>query len=514
MKRLTLINPKEDLLKYLYSKLINKDYDYSENLIIFPGKRPAHYLRKIIAESINNSFIPPVIFSIDEFIDTLFQKVFPHFRDAQIGDILAILYKLSLNLDLLAKNYKSFDKFILIGPNLYSIFEELYIEEVSPQELKKVELPLPNNFIGERINLLYTLYKSFYDELDNKKLATRALKYRYLAQVNSNDLHLQNFKKVFFVGFYVFTKAEASFLKKLIRVHMDKIYFISHYAEDLLKKLKDNLKLKDDEINKPNNEVLSNTLPKKIFIYNATDLQGEVKLVGNLLQKEDLNERTVLILPQPETLFPLLLTGIPDLKKGSFNISMGYPFQRTPLFGYFLTLFDTINTMDDSYVYFTTYLNFLSHPFTKSIKISNEKEILNLLIGELENSYKEGTITPFIKLEDLENTLIETLYEELKSTGALSGISIEEVKEYFKNLHNNTIKRFIHIENIGDFLYNLKEVLLFLYEKSSAKNNPYFLSHLEPLIKELDSFAKSELSSLSFENRESYFNFFKKFFPQ
>ena len=38
--------------------------DLSKTLIVFPEKRPAHFLRKAIAEKIGGSFLPPVIFSM------------------------------------------------------------------------------------------------------------------------------------------------------------------------------------------------------------------------------------------------------------------------------------------------------------------------------------------------------------------------------------------------------------------------------------------------------------------
>ena len=46
-----------------------KGYDLSKIACVFGGKRPALFLRRAISKKLKKSFLPPKIFSIDEFIE-------------------------------------------------------------------------------------------------------------------------------------------------------------------------------------------------------------------------------------------------------------------------------------------------------------------------------------------------------------------------------------------------------------------------------------------------------------
>ena len=69
-----LISPRENLIESVLPHLKGSGRDYSQTLVVFPGKRPSHFLRKALARRLGGSFIPPLIFSMDEFIDFAFEK--------------------------------------------------------------------------------------------------------------------------------------------------------------------------------------------------------------------------------------------------------------------------------------------------------------------------------------------------------------------------------------------------------------------------------------------------------
>ena len=90
-----LLRIQQDLIEALLPLLQGIGKDYSSNLVIFPGKRPAHFLRKALAQKIQGSFIPPVILSMDEFVDSVYdhEKSRPKKRLEAI-DAVAVLYDL------------------------------------------------------------------------------------------------------------------------------------------------------------------------------------------------------------------------------------------------------------------------------------------------------------------------------------------------------------------------------------------------------------------------------------
>jgi len=86
----------------------------------------------------------------------------------------------------------------------------------------------------------------------------------------------------------------------------------------------------------------------------------------------------------------------------------------------------------------------------------------------------------------------------------------KEKSEQLRYIHDNTIRRFLSFNGIGHFIEECRNVLLFLYKESTAKLHPFFYPYVEAFIKELEKVSLSGLRDMVFEQRESYFNLFKK----
>ena len=72
--KVNLLPAGTNLIEALLPLLKGAEKDYSSNLVVFPGKRPAHFVRKALAEKIRSSFVPPAILSMDEFVDSVYEK--------------------------------------------------------------------------------------------------------------------------------------------------------------------------------------------------------------------------------------------------------------------------------------------------------------------------------------------------------------------------------------------------------------------------------------------------------
>lgn len=505
MNPVILLKPEEDMIEKVHSLLVKDEEDYSENLVVFPGKRPGHYLRKVIAEKSGKAFIPPVIFSMDEFINFIFMKAYDY-NDALKGDVIAILYELSKDHEALHPEFKALDNFYSFGIRLFKAIEELYIENISSGELRAretlIDIPQKSSI---HLRFLSDIYERFYRELIKRKLSTRALRYRMVAEMDNGYPMLNGFKRVILAGFFAFTESEKNFFKKLIEQYgEERLLFLFHEGDGI----RENLKPLGIEVEPWEDQSI---LKPSISIYSAPDIHGEIKIAGELIKSfPEIDEKTVIVLPQAETLFPLIREGIPYLNEVDFNISMGYPLSRTPLCGFFLTLFELLLSMEGDLVYLPHYLKFMLHPYTKNIKLNGRSELNRIVFHELEDLTRKKNIIPFVKLENIENQISERIYQNIKDMASMEGITIENIKTQFKVIHDNTLRRFIPIKSIGDFVEKLRDVLLFIYKESTARLHPLFLPYMETFIKELESTANSELRSLSFEKRESYFNFFKK----
>ncbi len=501
MNPLILIKPEEDMIERISSLLVRTEAYYAENLVVFPGKRPGHYLRRLIAQKTERSFLPPAIFSMDEFINFIFTKTFDY-NEAQRGDVIAILYELSKNHRALHPEFRNLDNFYSFGSRLFRAMEELYIEDIPAQRLRAVEtlidIPQKSNI---HLRFLSDIYEGFYKELIKRRSSTRALRYRMVAEMDNYPM-LNEFKRLIIGGFFVFTESEKIFIKKLIKQYGDdRLILIFHEG----KGIEENLKPLGIEVTSG-----QSVLKQSISIYSAPDIHGEVKIAGELIKRAEINEKTVIVLPQPETLFPLIRQGILHLDEDEFNISMGYPLSRTPIFGFFINLFETIISMENSLVYLPNYLKFMLHPYTKNIKLNGSSELNRIVLHELEDLTRKKKIMPFVELDEVEDQISDMIYENIKDMASLEGLTVDSIKNQFKKIHDSTIRKFITIKEIRDFVEKVRDVLLFIYKESTARLHPLFLPYMESFIKELESTANSELSKLFFEKSESYFNFFKK----
>ncbi len=228
-----------------------------------------------------------------------------------------------------------------------------------------------------------------------------------------------------------------------------------------------------------------------------------VKAAGTLLKDfSDIDERTVVVLPRAETLFPFLRQGIPYLDEDSYNISMGYPVQRTPIYGFFTNLFEVINSMDNDHIYMPRYLRFVLHPYVKNIYFKRSAEETRKIFHAIEEAFRMERIPAFVSLEELEGDIISEIFRDDEDK--------TEKSEQLRYIHENTIRRFLNFQDIGHFIEECRKVLLFLYKESTAKLHPFFYPYVEAFIKELDKASLSGLKDMAFEHRESYFNLFKK----
>ena len=137
-----LISSTENLVEKVAEHLIGIEKDYSSSLVIFPGKRPSHFLRQVLAEKEKSSFIPPVVLSIDEFIE--------HVHDESLGlggrkleaiDAISILYDIHAASPehLGKKSFLAPDTFFPVGMKLYDDLEELFIEGVPSKKVREID---------------------------------------------------------------------------------------------------------------------------------------------------------------------------------------------------------------------------------------------------------------------------------------------------------------------------------------------------------------------------------------
>jgi len=507
---LLLVSPSENLIEKVAEHLAGIEKDYSTNLVIFPGKRPSHFLRKRLAEKEKSSFIPPLILSMDEFIDRVYgESMGIPGRKIEPIDAISILYEIhTTSPEHLGKNsFLTPDTFFPVGMKIYNDLEELYIEGVSPKKVKEIDTIAGENIpdsTTRRLQSLSYFYETFYRKIEDGKFSTRSLRYR-IVSAKIDRLNLDRFKTVIFAGFFALTESEKEILKSLTK--RKNTLLILHEGEGTKQKLSD---LGIMAQRRPT------TTQPEIHCYKSPDTHGQVLGVSTLLKgkidkEEGIDESTVIVLPSPETLLPLFNQALSLLDPDDYNVSLGYPLQRTPLFGFFNNLMEVVTSMDGDRLYVPYYLEFILHPYTKNIYFQGRADITRVLFHAIEEALTEKRTKKFLSLQGLESDegIMSSIKEKVLKLEA--GITLKMMREHLESIHANTIGKMFSFDNVGDFAKKLREVIEYIYKNSTARLHPFFYPYSETFVTQLDLLSKSLMKDIQFQDVGSYFALFQKY---
>jgi ATP-dependent helicase/nuclease subunit B len=505
-----LISSSENLVEKVAEHLIAIEKDYSSSLVIFPGKRPSHFLRRVLADRERSSFIPPVILSMDGFIDHV------HDESLRLGgrkleaiDAISILYSIHAASPehLGRKSFLTPDTFFPVGMKLYSDLEELYIERVPSKKVKEIDSIAGENIpepTARRLQSLSYFYETFYKRIEEGHFSTRSSRYRAVSE-NMDRLNLDRFERVILAGFFALTESEKKIFRPLMK--RENTSFIFQEGEGMKKKLSD--------LGITAQRGFTATEPE-IHCYKSPDSHGQVLGVSTLLkkkmdQKERIDRNTVIVLPSPEALLPLFHQALSLLDPDNYNVSLGYPLQRTPLFGFFNNLMEVVTTMDGDRLYIPYYLEFVLHPYTKNIYFEGRADITRILFHAIEETLTEKRTRKFLSLSELENdeAILHSIKE--KVLRAEPGITLKRMREHLEAIHAHTIGKVLSFRDVGDFATKLKEVVEYIYQNSTARLHPFFYPYSESFIIQLDILSRSLMKEIQFQEVGSYFTLFKKY---
>lgn len=505
-----LISTSENLIEKVADHLIGVEKDYSSSLVIFPGKRPSHFLRKVLAAKENSSFIPPVILSMDEFIEHVHDESLDlGGRKLEAIDAISILYSIHAASPghLGKKSFLTPDTFFPVGMKLYKDLEELSIEGTPSKKVKEIDSIAGENIpepTAKRLQSLSYFYETFYKRIEEGHFSTRSSRYRAVSE-NIGRLNLDRFKKVIFAGFFALTELE----KKIFRSLMERenTLFLFQEGEGMKKKLSD--------LGVMDRKEFATTEPE-IRCYQSPDSHGQVFGVSTLLkkridQKERMDENTVIVLPSSETLVPLFHQALSLLDPDDYNVSLGYPLQRTPLFGFFNNLMEVVTTMDGDRLYIPYYLEFILHPYTKNIYFEGRADLTRILFHAIEETLTEKRTRKFLSLSELENdeAIIGSIKEKVLRVEP--DITLRKMREHLEAIHANTIRKMFSFKDVGDFARKLKEVVEYIYQNSTARLHSFFYPYSESFITQLDILSRSLMKEIRFQEVGSYFTLFKKY---
>ena len=509
MSEVRVISPRQNLIETVAEYLRPRGKDYSSSLVVFPGKRPAHFLRKLLAERAGSSIVPPRVFSIDNFIQFLLSEALADRRKViETVDAIAILHDVHLQLDskLGGASYTSLDTFLPLAIKLLSELEEVALADVPTRQLREVIQKVE----FAKFHSLSQYYEHFYEELERRGYLTRSTAYRAVAD-RLDALDLASFDRIVIAGFYAFTSVERRIIFHL--KSFENVVFLFQKGIGLEKQLEAlHLNMEDDEDTIGAEPQDSPT----IHFYRAPDEHGQILALATRLKErldrgEVLNERTVIVLPSAEALFPVIHAPLSLLEEEQYNVSLGYPLERTPVFGFLNSLMELVTQSYNGKFSTRAYLRFVLHPYTKNIRLGTRADLTRILFHRIEEFLAERKAKLFLSLEELEGD--EALYDfVLKGFQDLTEpTSIGDLKGHLRMIHDRTIRQFLSFSSLGDFCRRGIEVLTFIFDHSTATLHPYFRPYAQQFVSLLDGIRSSLLREKSFDTPAGYFTFFRQY---
>lgn len=483
--------------------------DVRDALVVFPGKRPAHFLRRRLAEELGSSFIPPLILSMDELVDLVFET-----REEHAGrtrpklepiDAVAILHDIQLAAarPVGGKAFMTLDSFFPIGLKIHRDLEELLIENVSSRKAAEVQTLVEQEVpprSRERLQSLAYFYDAFYPAVEEKGLSTRSSRYRLVSDsIETGDLPLRG--PVILAGFYALTESEVTLFRTLGA--WPSVQFLFQEGPGLRRKIK-GLAVTGAE------ETGGESAPRpEIHFYSSPDTHGQVFALNAALKSPD--SRTLIVLPKPDTLFPLVRQCLSRFDEESYNVSLGYPLPRTPLYGFLNTLMELVGSMDEERVYLPDYVSFVLHPYVKNIRLGASAEATRVLFHALEERLAHTRTRRFATLEEIENDL--TLFDEAarRITSENRAAMAAALHAHLADIHERTISRFRSFTSVRDFAERCIQLISWVHDESTARDHPYFTPFSESFVRSLETISRSLMSVKSFNDTASYFVLLRRY---
>ena len=458
--------------KFLYrvaEDLLNRfGNDLQHVAIVFNNKRPQLFLRKYLADIVGQPIWSPHFYTIQQF----FSESTSLICASSLKQFFILYSEYNLLLKKEGKEALSADVFYPLAEIIVSDFSQIDYYMSDPNKvfnligsIAELEQQFPN-FEQEQLEFMESfwssfsqrrqskvqekfiemwhrmpeLYLNFHKRLGEHQLISSAKMYRNLAEGKDCDLgFLNQFSHVVFVGFNALSRAEELLFKSWQDKNLCSFYFDAdeHYfakpiqeAGYFIRRNINTVGLKN-QFEEPENRIDD---PEKEFtVIQALGKVAQGKLLKELLptvsDKNDPSSKAI-ILADESLLLPVLQT----LDDGNLNITMGYPFEQSAVFGLcdlWLDIQEEIASGDQLSISYPKVLAFIFNPLLdthEEVRSAIHKEVINEKKARfnLQDLRKSG------KIAELSFSRFENPVQTVRHLGSLLLLVSEQIVEIRK----------------------------------------------------------------------------------
>ncbi len=499
---------------YIEREYIVPGKDMRRLAIVFGGRRPALFLKRLLAQKIKKPFYPPQFLTMDELVTLVStnQPATPGKAVSELEHALIVYNLVRRHTPQILKGRESFARFLPWAREIIHFIEQLDLENSGDDALAALREQARIGFsVPQDINLLLeavmVLRQAYHKHLDKAALSVRGYRYlkagRDVAQWDASAFDCILFCNIFYLHAMEMTMVKNLYDrgKAVLLVQGDQrrwpaLERISHLAGAPVVEGK---------------EVKPTSFDLKL--YAAFDMHSQAGLIAEILHKIPNPEETVIVLPDADFMLPLLSTLAGRL--GDFNISMGYPLRRSSLYALLEFVMAAQSSKREGLYYARDYLRVLRHPLVKG-SMPVHSSAARVIVYTIEEVLTGEIHTPlsgklFFTVNDIAQDA--RLIEESRATLKAMDIPVDDagIREILKRIHQNLFDAWTQVRTPQDLAQAMKSILSFMVLGGQADDplNARITEHMGIVAEEFavldvhDFFEEGELFKVLLERLKS-----------
>lgn len=496
----------QNIIDYIF-----KNYDLSKDIVevVFPNKRASiHFKRQIVSQLSKTSWMP-ITSSIQQAmekwsglhlvdsLDVALELMSINDKDANNKVLKQNFFGLASQM---AKDFDEIDQYKVDAKNLFESLNEVKIIEnytFSEYTLSNEDSYKAQSKYLQFFSSLINYYSALRLNLFSRKVGYYGMITRCLSELPTDELVKRiDGKKIVFAGFNALTTTEEDVVVRLVENgnavmlwDLDEYYIndkkqeAGRFANDFFAKHRNLAGKKDYDNENHGISFIGNALSTAEKEINVISVSGSSVQANALQLMMEKRENSVVVLADEALLIPTL-NSLPD-SVGEINVTMGYPFANTPLYGFIDQIFRFQHSLSDSKIDLWPLASFCDADFIKLVFNGKDYDSLMSWLKDKQSSSDLSLhVKDFSSIGISDDNQEDIASEDLARFLTLSSTKWIDSKNCIENL--KSILR-VSLQKIKDESY---------FVKNQISVAGKVLNKVESLIKKYDSVEILDLQML------------------
>lgn len=496
----------QNIIDYIF-----KNYDLSKDIVevVFPNKRASiHFKRQIVSQLSKTSWMP-ITSSVQQAmekwsglhlvdsLDVALELMSINDKDANNKILKQNFFGLASQM---AKDFDEIDQYKVDAKNLFESLNEVKIIEnytFSEYTLSNEDSYKAQSKYLQFFSSLINYYSALRLNLFSRKVGYYGMITRCLSELPTDELVKRiDGKKIVFAGFNALTTTEEDVVVRLVENgnavmlwDLDEYYIndkkqeAGRFANDFFAKHRNLAGKKDYDNEHHGISFIGNALSTAEKEINVISVSGSSVQANALQLMMEKRENSVVVLADEALLIPTL-NSLPD-SVGEINVTMGYPFTNTPLYGFIDQIFRFQHSLSDSKIDLWPLASFCDADFIKLVFNGKDYDSLMSWLKDKQSSSDLSLhVKDFSSIGKSDDNQEDGASEDLARFLTLSSTKWIDSKDCIENL--KSILR-VSLQKIKDESY---------FVKNQISVAGKVLNKVESLIKKYDSVEILDLQML------------------